>query len=244
MNNFSLSVGRLIVVEGADGVGKSTQLEMLRKKLVDSGHTVTMYDFPHKSGGRLGDLIGNFLKGQFGEVTPEFLSLAFSLDRFESRSQLMSDLDAGSIVLCDRYVSSNVAFQTAKIADESRRQRLRDLLYWLEYDLMKLPQPSVEIVLTANDDYFAKGQHRQRQHDATRAYMGDLTADIHEDANGLQIRVNSYYAALDEDTNLKKISIFDESHYRTEADVLHTRVWEACSSIIAEPSVNWVGRAS
>jgi dTMP kinase len=232
LNNLSLNVGRLIVVEGADGVGKSTQLELLRKKLVASGHTVTMYDFPHKSGGRLGDLIGDFLTGQFGEVTPEFLSLAFSLDRLESKGQLLADLNAGKVVLCDRYVSSNIAFQTAKIDDDDRRKRLRDLLLWLEYDLMNLPRPSVEIVLTARDAYFAEGRHRQRQKDPTRAYMGDLVADIHEDASGLQVRVNNYYNGLVDAYDLKKIAILDEAERRTDPQSLHQRVWEACSTIV------------
>lgn len=232
MKNPVSKIGRLIVVEGADGVGKSTQLALLRGKLVDAGHTVALYDFPHKSGGQIGDLIGDFLRGEFGEVTPEFLALAFSLDRLESRQQLVADLADGKVVLCDRYVSSNIAFQTAKIEGDVRRSRLRAMLLWLEYELLQLPSPTIELVLTATDSYFASGRHRQRQRDATREYMGNLVADIHEDASNLQIQVNRYYSGLSDGPSLHKIPIFDGGGHRTEPTELHNRIWNACKELI------------
>lgn len=103
-----------------------------------SGHPVVKYDFPHKSGTPIGDLIGSFLKGKFGDVTPEFLALAFAVDRLESRTRLLADLEAGSTVICDRFVRSNIAFQRAKIDSDDRRAELEALLIWIEYTLFRL----------------------------------------------------------------------------------------------------------
>ncbi len=231
MNTLSSKLGHLVVIEGADGIGKSTQLELLRQKFVALGHTVTTYDFPHKSDSKLGELIGEFLKGNFGEVTPEFLALAFSLDRLESKERLLTDLQSGNIVLCDRYVSSNVAFQTSKIDDIARRHRLKELLIWLEYELFKLPKPNFEIILTATETYFAEGHHRERDKDIKRSYLGDKVTDIHEEAHTLQIRVNDFYSECKDSDYIKKISILDESSKRIPANEIHSKILSACRLI-------------
>lgn len=222
-------VGCLISIEGADGVGKSTQHMLLCGRLRSAGEIVTSYDFPHKTGSPIADLIGDFLKGHFGEVTPEFLALAFSLDRLNSREQLLNDFSAGNIVVCDRYVSSNVAFQGAKLDDKVRQSALQHLLYWLEYELMHLPKPKMEIVLTADERYFSDGDHLARKQDLQRAYIGSA-ADIHENAKLLQIAVNSYYMRMPEGPQLLRMSILDETRRRLSQTELHERIWEWVSS--------------
>lgn len=187
--------GRLIVIEGADGTGKTTQLALLADRLRAEGHAVASYDFPSKSGTPVGELIGGFLGGGFGEVTPEFLSLAFSIDRLTRRREIGVDLAAGRQVLCDRYVSSNIAFQGAKLDDPARRERLDRLLRWLEYDVFGLPRADLEIALIAEESYFIAGRHLARSADASRAYARGA-ADIHEERIELQLAVNAYYRGL------------------------------------------------
>lgn len=217
--------GRLIVIEGADGTGKSTQLDLLLDRLRQSGADVVTYDFPHKAGTPIADLIGGFLNGRFGDVTPEFLALAFSLDRLNSRDKLTQDIAAGRIVVCDRYVLSNIAFQSAKLQDQLRRGALRELLLWLEYELFKLPRPDMEFVMTADEKYFSDGEHLGRNLDVKRAYIGN-GADVHENARPLQVAVNECYAKLQESHQLKKISIFDEKRQRLDPDALHSLLWD------------------
>lgn len=223
LHSYQLA-GDLITVEGPDGTGKSTQIELLCERLRLEGKTVVVYDFPHKSGTPIGQLIGGFLKGQFGQVTPEFLALAFSVDRFEARAQLLADLNAGHTVVCDRYVRSNIAFQTAKIDTSQRRAALEVMLTWLEYDLFKLPSPALEIVLVADERYFFDGQHLNREADIQREYIG-MDADIHEQAVGLQIDVNAYYSGLSAGPHLSKLSILDHLRNRLTIDELHQAIW-------------------
>lgn len=233
LNSTQLS-GNLITIEGPDGTGKSTQIELLCDRLRLTGQTVVKYDFPHKSGTPIGELIGGFLRGQFGEVTPEFLALAFSVDRLESRARLLADLTAGHTVVCDRYVTSNIAFQSAKIDTLSRRTALEAMLNWLEYDLFKLPVPDLEIVLCADERYFLDGQHRSRQLDEQRDYIG-LDADIHEGSTALQMAVNAYYLDLLCGPTLEKISIFDATRHRLTVNELHRAIWRAAAPHLSLP---------
>jgi dTMP kinase len=230
LNEFQF-LGRLITIEGSDGTGKSTQIELLCKHLRSTGHSVVMYDFPHKKGTPIGDLIGSFLQGNFGDVTPEFLALAFAVDRLESRTRLLADLEAGHTVICDRYVRSNIAFQSAKTDSATRRSQLEALLIWVEYTLFKLPIPDLELVLFADDIYFSNGQHLRRETNQERQYIGQK-ADIHEDATELQMAVNNYYATLPSSNRLEKISIFDGNNDRRSVADLHIMILRAIATCI------------
>jgi dTMP kinase len=195
------------------------------------GHSVVKYDFPHKMGTPIGELIGSFLKGKFGDVTPEFLALAFSVDRLESRPRLLADLEAGRTVICDRYVRSNIAFQRAKTDSAGRRAELEALLIWIEYTLFQLPVPDLELVLFADDNYFSDGQHLRRETTQERQYIGQ-NADIHEDATDLQMAVNNYYAALPSSNRLEKINILERESGRKSVADLHTIILRAISTHI------------
>lgn len=198
--------GFLVIIEGGDGLGKSTQLKILKNHLESQGRRTVTYDFPSKSGTPIGQLIGDFLKGRFEQVTPEFLGLAFAADRLVSRASIIEALEAGAIVLCDRYVASNIAFQGAKLHDERRRGELDTLLRWLEYEIYDLPHPNLEIVLTSTDKHYLDGAHLVRTNDPTRAYTDDQ-ADIHEASLDLQREVNLYFRQLPETSRLKRVEI-------------------------------------
>ncbi|TDT44434.1 dTMP kinase [Halospina denitrificans] len=230
--NFSSSneIGRLIVIEGGDGLGKSTQARALKDRLESEGKIVKEYDFPSKSGTPIGRLIGDFLMGKFGDTSPEFLALAFATDRFSQRKHIKDDLEKGAIVVCDRYVLSNIAFQTAKLDDFERGKELENLLIWLEYGEFALPRPDLEIVLTATDAYYQEGSHLLRTDDPKRDYISGA-ADIHEGSSSLQLKVNSYFRELPEAVNRKKIAIEDEWGIRKSIDKLHGLIWQVLGEL-------------
>ncbi|TGT57751.1 thymidylate kinase [Mesorhizobium sp. M00.F.Ca.ET.170.01.1.1] len=228
---LSPRAGYLITIEGADGVGKSTQLASLRARLLHAGHQVSTYDFPNKSGTPIGDLIGSFLRGAYGDVEPEFLALAFAADRMSQRDKILNQLVAGSAVVCDRYVASNIAFQSAKISDIDRRRKLELLINWFEFDVIKLPRPNLEIVLTAPDEHFSGRNHLERSHDETRQYVEQ--ADIHEERIDLQLAVNTYYRGLVPSPSLKIIEI-QEGQKRLSEIELANRIW----NVVTEKGFN------
>ena len=119
----------LIVLEGLDGAGKSTQIGMLQQRLAERGIAYEYLHFPRFDTPVYGELIARFLRGELGtidRVDPYVVALLYAGDRAEAAPMIRSWLDAGRFVILDRYVYSNVAYQCAKIEDPEIRLRLRD----------------------------------------------------------------------------------------------------------------------
>lgn len=220
-----------LTVEGADGIGKSTQIELLTERVKKLNKSVQVFDFPSKSGSPIGELIGAFLTGEHEGVTPEFLSLAFAIDRRHLMTEISKSGIANTIGIADRFVLSNIAFQCAKLNDEQKRRRLAKLIEWVEYEVLDLPHPTLELVLVAPKRYFEEGLHMERSGSANREYSGG-TADVHERAIGLQSKVNDFYASLDDGEHLKKFDIFGPTGQRKTAVELHSEIWNYTSSVL------------
>src|SRR6478752_4883900 len=101
-------------MEGIDGSGKGTQAALLQERLNRAGTRTALLSFPRYQETAFGTQIGKFLNAEFGgldQVHPILASLLFAGDRFESRSLIHQSLADHQIVLCDRYVASNIAHQ-------------------------------------------------------------------------------------------------------------------------------------
>ena len=112
----------LIVLEGLDGSGKSTQVKLLREYLQKISPRVTYIHFPRYDAPVYGDLIARFLRGDFGsidEVHPQLVALLFAEDRHGAVPEILEGLEDGGIVLLDRYVYSNPLISALK----SRRRK-------------------------------------------------------------------------------------------------------------------------
>jgi len=141
--------GILIVLEGADGAGKSTQFRLLSARLKAVGHEVSVYKFPRYEE-TSSYFIKKYLNGDYGPavaLSPYVASLFYALDRFEAGPLISKDLEAGKVVLCDRYVGSNMAHQGSKFGDETEQ---RGFFLWndnLEFQLLQIPRPNVSLFL-------------------------------------------------------------------------------------------------
>ena len=105
--------GKLIVIDGTDGSGKATQVNLLRKRLVKDGYTVKLLDFPEYYKNFFGAFIGHCLSEQYYNwlnVHPKIASIAYAADRWESSKQISDWLKKGYIVLANRYVSASLFF--------------------------------------------------------------------------------------------------------------------------------------
>ncbi len=147
--------GQLWVIDGADGVGKATQVELLVKRLNSSaalgGHKAHHISFPHYQEKPWGVLIRQHLDGVFGplEATgPYAASVLFAGDRGQHAQEMHKILESGDWIICDRYVSSNAAFQAAKIKNEDEKQRYINWLFDTEFNLFGVPKPDGVVVLT------------------------------------------------------------------------------------------------
>lgn len=140
--------GSLIAIEGIDGSGKGTQLELLQKALRARGVAIHATNFPHYQSW-FGTMVGQFLNGEFGAletVDPHFAALLYAGDRFEAKRELTDALAAGKLVLADRYIASNLAHQTGRVPSKKRPEFIQWLEH-LEYDIYGLPREDRVIYL-------------------------------------------------------------------------------------------------
>jgi dTMP kinase len=143
-----VSRGKLIVLEGIDGSGKHTQIELLASALASRGLEFSQVGFPNYDG-FFGKLVAQFLNGDFGpleHVDPHFSALLYANDRLESKPHLEADLAAGRTLLADRYIASNMAHQGARVLPGHRPAFLK-WLKQLEYEIYGLPAEDLVIYL-------------------------------------------------------------------------------------------------
>lgn len=165
--------GRLIVIEGLDGSGKSTQLQLLRERMTGEVRFVKFPDYDSDSSA----LVKMYLSGQFGtdpnKVNAYAASAFYAVDRFASyRTSWGDDYDRGATILCDRYATSNAVHQASKLEGNERDSYL-DWLYDFEFNKLGIPKPDAVIFLDMPVDV--------SQRLMTGRYQGDEgKKDIHE----------------------------------------------------------------
>jgi dTMP kinase len=143
--------GKLVIIDGADGAGKSTQTKLLLDYLKSHKKPHKFISFPRYYTSFHGRHVGRFLQGEFSkgsssEISPYLSSLAFALDRLTARDQIVEWLKEGNIVVADRYVSASLAHQGAKVPKEKQKEFI-DWLYSMEYKEHKLPKEDLVIYL-------------------------------------------------------------------------------------------------
>lgn len=150
--------GLFIVIEGSDGSGKATQLNLLKERLKAIGYDVAEFDFPRYSQDS-SYFVRQYLEGAYGQATklsPYTASLFYALDRFEASRSIKKALREGKIVLSNRYVGSNMAHQGAKFEDPVEQ---RGFFIWednLEFELLGIPRPDVSFFLRVPADISLK----------------------------------------------------------------------------------------
>lgn len=140
--------GKLIVIEGLDGSGKSTQIEVLKNKLSGNNiHQIKLPDYDSPSC----TLVKMYLGGEFGknpeDVNAYAASAFYAVDRFANyKTKWKKYYDNGDIIISDRYTTSNAYHQATKIPEGDRAQFFK----WLEdfeYNLIAIPKPDIVIYL-------------------------------------------------------------------------------------------------
>lgn len=141
--------GKLIVIEGIDGSGKSTQASLFFKKFKKEGYKVKFIKFPRYDN-FFGKMVRRYLDGEFGkagEVSPYLASTLYAFDRWESREKIMGWLKQGYAVVCDRYADSNKIHQAGKLRNKKDKTQLLKWLNVLEYQVLKIPRPDIVFYL-------------------------------------------------------------------------------------------------
>jgi len=141
--------GKLIVIDGGDGSGKQTQAKLLVKYLRLEGKKVKYLDFPRYYSSFHGEIVGRFLAGEFGQmnqVSPYLISLAYALDRASAKEEMEATLENNGYIICNRYTTSNMAHQSARLSGKERI-RFLDWIDELEYRVHRIPREDIVIYL-------------------------------------------------------------------------------------------------
>lgn len=223
-----------IVLEGVDGSGKSTQIAKLRQMLDKAGVANEYIHFPRFDAPFFGELIARFLRGELGsveQVDPYIVAMLYAGDRHDAKRLIDGWLAEGKVVICDRYVYSNIGYQCAKIADQEGRDRLTEWIFDLEYNHFAIPRPDVSLFLDVPFAFTERKLQEVRTGD-DRDYLNG-GKDIHEQSLELQQMVRQVY--LDAATKDENMHIIDcsEAEAMAAPDVIFERVAAALSPYLS-----------
>ena len=169
-------MGKLIIIEGLDGCGKSTQTALLEKYFEDNSvkfKKIKLPDYDSKSS----TLVKMYLGGEFGKNADDVNAYAagafYAVDRFASyKLDWGKDYENGALILADRYATSNSIYQMEKI-DEDKWDEYLDWSADFEYNKIGIPRPDLVIFLDMPVDVSQKLM--------TSRYNGDEgKKDVHE----------------------------------------------------------------
>lgn len=172
-----MNKGKLIVIEGAcDGIGKTTQFELLKKKLVKDGLKVSSHHFPSYNTSQ-GKLVENYLSGNYGqikELSPYFVNSLYAVDRAITwETELKTLCEEGSTILLDRYTTSSLIYQSALIENLDDKKKFIDYVIDFEYNKLGIKKPDVVIFLYASFDLVSRMRDKRRENEG-------VINDIHE----------------------------------------------------------------
>jgi dTMP kinase len=168
-----------VTIEGIDGSGKNTQSRLLAQNFARC-HSGSCHHtgFPQYNKNFFGGLVKRYLSGEFGDISrnhPLMTALLYSFDRWQSRGALEHELLNNGLVICDRYVESNLAHQGAKFSIVGDFEDFVTELAKIEYEVLRLPRPDITILLDLPSRVSVERTLPERAAE-------DSQQDIHEEA--------------------------------------------------------------
>ncbi len=227
--NAPVASGKLIVLDGTDGSGKTTQTKLLVEELTTAGYPVEMADFP-QYGKKSAGLVEEYLNGKYGQVGPKAASIFYAIDRFDAAFQIRQWLAEGKIVVSNRYVTASAGHQGGKIADSIDRRNYFRWLNDLEYEIFAIPKPDLNIILHVPAEMAQELVDKKSQ--AERAYAGGKKRDLHEeDLEHLKSAEQVFIEIANLFPNTKLVECVQKGALLTPQEV-HNKVWELVRRIV------------
>ena len=189
-------MGKLIVFEGTDGSGKSTQFELLAKRLEAEQIGFQRLRFPQYDEPSSA-LIRMYLGGAFGDdpeaVNAYAASTFYAVDRYASYQCVWKDYyQGGGFVVSDRYTTSNAVHQGSKVPEGERAEFFR-WLYDLEYDRMGLPRPDLVVLLDMPVELSEQLMRKREQSTGTHADIHERDEDYLKKCRDVALHAAKYY---------------------------------------------------
>ncbi|MFN7160215.1 MAG: dTMP kinase [Candidatus Gracilibacteria bacterium] len=209
--------GKLIVLEGGDSSGKSTQFRALKERLEKENISFYTTKFPrhdHPSA----YFVDKMLRGEYGsleEQNPYRTSLFYALDRFDAMPEINDALHDGKLVILDRYTSANIGHQGSKIQDAAKRSAYIQWLEDLEYNICGIPKPDKVYYLHMPTEKALELLEKRNT-----ASAAPKEVDIHEqDASHLYKTEEAYLEAVRLFTNWEIIECAEHNRIRSIEEI-------------------------
>ncbi len=202
-----------IVIEGLDGSGKSTQLKLIKQYLDNKNIKYEYLHFPRMEYGIFGELVARFLRGDLGkinEVDPYLVGLIYAGDRNDAKQMITNWINNNTLVIVDRYIFSNMAYQGAKLKTTEEKKSLYQWLYNLEYNYYGIPKPDMSLFLDVPFSFTQKSLTNTREGDDRNYLQGKK--DIHEADLTFQENVRQeYLRIIEEFEEFEKLECFNSN---------------------------------
>lgn len=213
-----MAKGKLIIIEsGSDASGKATQSNRLYERLINEGKQCMKITFPDYNSDSSA-LVKMYLNGDFGkdpnDVNPYVSSTFYAVDRYASYKTKWGEFyNNGGIIISDRYTTSNMVHQAAKINNDEKEKFL-DWLYDLEFNIYGIPKPDEIIFLDVDPEV-----SQELMKDRKNKFTGEEAKDIHE--SNKEYLINSYNNSLyiADKYNWKVIKCCKNNELRTIEDI-------------------------
>ena len=220
--------GKLIVIEGScDGIGKTTQYNLLIENLKKDNIEVVSHHFPsyntNESNG-----VERYLNREFGninELSPYFINSLYAHDRAVTwYSYLKNEYENGKVILLDRYTTSSLIYQSALIENLSERKKFIDYVIDFEYNKIGIKKPDAVIFLNADFDLVTKLRNERQNNDG-------IKNDIHE--SNLEFMKKVYENAIFISNYLKwNIINCEENNNFKSIDDIQNEIYKLVKKII------------
>lgn len=170
-------MGKLVVIEGIDGVGKSTQYHLLLDRLTkEEKEKVVTHHFP-SYGTYQARAVEEYLKGNYGKITelsPYFVNSLYATDRAITwLLGLKAEYEKDNFIILDRYTTSSIIYQSAEIDNIKEKEEFIDYVTDYEYNKLGIPNPDLVIFLYAPFEVVNKLKAKRINNDG-------IKNDIHE----------------------------------------------------------------
>lgn len=221
--------GKLIVIDGIDGAGKATQSAKLVERLHVEGYATATFDFPQYDQ-FFGQVVARYLRDEFGpvqQISPYLSNFLYAADRWSQREAITTALKAGTIVIMNRYVPSNIVYGSARLPVR-HRAAFRAWTKELEYHQLQIPTEDLTIFLSLS----VQTAQRLLRAKQDRSYLKGRRRDANERDRSYLTTVAKEYERYCRNEPSAQLIRCEHAATLLTIDQIHERIWGVVESLI------------
>ncbi len=225
--------GFFIAIEGGDGSGKSTQVELISERLRTAGYNVLNVDFP-QYGQPSAEIVKNYLNNAYGDalkIPADLASLPYAIDRVAAKLSIEAHLKKDkAVVLANRYTASNLAHQGTKFDNPEERKKFYQRLKQIEFEILQVPKPDLNLVLLVSTSIAQSNVDKKAARDYTTKKR-----DAHEASQDHLERAKDNYSELCQlyPDDFTAINCMRENDYMMRTiEEINDELWKLIQKII------------